>query len=95
MLGIVAGGGRIGKPVLKAGNQYHKYIPKRHVWPKSKGVCMNPVEHPFDGGNQLHLGKLSTVRRYIPHGRKVGLIAARRARRLRGGKAKKVKGMEA
>ena len=83
MLGIVAGGGRIDKPVLKAGNQYHKYKAKRHVWPRSKGVCMNPVEHPFGGGNQQHLGKPSTVRRDIPHGRKVGLIAA------------KVKGMEA
>ena len=95
MLGIVAGGGRIDKPVLKAGNQYHKYKAKRHVWPRSKGVCMNPVEHPFGGGNQQHLGKPSTVRRDIPHGRKVGLIAARRTGRLRGGKQKKVKGMEA
>ena len=95
MLGIVAGGGRIDKPILKAGNQYHKYKVKRHVWPRSKGVCMNPVEHPFGGGNQQHLGKPSTVRRDIPHGRKVGLIAARRTGRLRGGKQKKVKGMEA
>ena len=95
MLGIVAGGGRIDKPVLKAGNQYHKYKAKRHVWPRAKGVCMNPVEHPFGGGNQQHLGKPSTVRRDIPHGRKVGLIAAMRTGRLRGGKQKKVKGMEA
>ena len=56
---------------------------------------MNPVEHPFGGGNQQHFGKPSTVRRDIPHGRKVGLIAARRTGRLRGGKQKKVKGMEA
>ena len=56
---------------------------------------MNPLEHPFGGGNQQHLGKLSTARRDIPHGRKVGLIAARRTGRLRGDKAKKVKGMGA
>ena len=72
MLGIVAGGGRIDKPVLKAGNQNHKYKAKRHVWPRSKGVFMNSVEHPFGGGNQQHLGKPSTVRRDIPHRRKVG-----------------------
>ena len=89
MLGLVAGGGRTEKPILKAGNQYHKYKAKRHVWPKVKGVCMNPVEHPFGGGNQQHLGKPSTVRRDIPHGRKVGLIAARRTGRLRGGVTKK------
>ena len=56
---------------------------------------MNPVEYPFGGGNQQHFGKPSTVRRDIPHGRKVGIIAARRTGRLRGGKQKKVKGMDA
>ena len=39
--------------------------------------------------NQQHLGKYSTLRRDIPHGRKVGLIAARRTGRLRGGVQKK------
>ena len=91
MLGIVAGGGRIDKPVLKAGNQYHKYKAKRHVWPRTKGTCMNPVEHPFGGGNHQHLGKPSTISRETPHGRKVGLIAARRTGRLRGGKQKLIK----
>jgi len=85
MLGIVAGGGRIDKPVLKAGNQYHKYKAKRNCWPRVKGVCMNPVEHPFGGGNQQHVGKPSTIKRDTPAGRKVGLIAARRTGRLRGG----------
>jgi len=85
MLGIVAGGGRIDKPILKAGNQYHKYKVKRNCWPRVKGVCMNPVEHPFGGGNQQHVGKPSTIKRDTPAGRKVGLIAARRTGRLRGG----------
>jgi large subunit ribosomal protein L8e len=62
MLGIVAGGGRSDKPILKAGNQYHKYKAKRHCWPRVKGVCMNPVDHPFGGGNQQHIGKPSTVK---------------------------------
>ena len=95
MLGIVSGGGRFDKPVLKAGNQYHKYKAKRYVWPRSKGVYINPVEHPFGGGIQQYLFKPSTVRRDIPHERKFGLISTRRIVRLRGGKAKKVKGMEA
>ena len=85
MLGIVAGGGRIDKPILKAGNQYHKFKAKRNCWPRVKGVCMNPVEHPFGGGNQQHVGKPSTIKRDTPAGRKVGLIAARRTGRLRGG----------
>jgi large subunit ribosomal protein L8e len=85
MLGIVAGGGRIDKPILKAGNQYHKYKVKRNIWPKVKGLCMNPVEHPHGGGNHQHIGKPSTVRRDTAQNRKVGLIAARRTGRLRGG----------
>jgi len=85
MLGIVAGGGRVDKPILKAGNQYHKYKVKKNVWPRVKGMCMNPVEHPHGGGNHQHIGKPSTVRRDAAPGRKVGLIAARRAGRRRGG----------
>lgn len=84
MVGIVAGGGRIDKPLLKAGRAYHKYKVKRNSWPKVRGVCMNPVEHPHGGGNHQHIGMASTVNRYKSHGRKVGLIAARRTGRLRG-----------
>merc|ERR1712090_12577 len=46
VVGIVAGGGRIDKPILKAGRAYHKYKAKRNCWPKVRGVAMNPVEHP-------------------------------------------------
>merc|ERR1712154_487779 len=63
MVGIVAGGGRIDKPMLKAGRAYHKYKVKRNCWPKVRGVAMNPVEHPHGGGNHQHIGKASTVRR--------------------------------
>merc|ERR1712096_284593 len=84
VIGIVAGGGRIDKPLLKAGAAYHKYKAKRNCWPKVRGVAMNPVEHPFGGGNHQHIGMPSTVRRDASAGRKVGLIAARRTGRLRG-----------
>jgi len=40
-VGIVAGGGRIDKPVLKAGRAYHKYKAKRNCWPIVRGVAMN------------------------------------------------------
>lgn len=45
MVGLVAGGGRVDKPMLKAGRAYHKYKVKRNHWPKVRGVAMNPVEH--------------------------------------------------
>jgi len=41
MVGIVAGGGRIDKPLLKAGRAFHKYKAKRNEWPKTRGVAMN------------------------------------------------------
>eukprot|EP00921_Rhytidocystis_pertsovi_P013887 GHVQ01022574.1.p1 GENE.GHVQ01022574.1~~GHVQ01022574.1.p1 ORF type:complete len:262 (-),score=33.25 GHVQ01022574.1:494-1279(-) len=85
MVGIVAGGGRIDKPLLKAGNAYHKYRVKRNCWPKVRGVAMNPVEHPHGGGNHQHIGHPSTVSRFASPGQKVGLIAARRTGLLRGG----------
>lgn len=85
MVGLVAGGGRIDKPILKAGVSYHKYKAKRHAWPKVRGVAMNPVDHPHGGGNHQHIGHPSTVKRDAPPGKKVGLIAARRTGRLRGG----------
>ena len=60
---------------------------------------MNPVEHPHGGGNHQHIGKASTVKRGASSGKKVGyvisllfyfliqvgLIAARRTGRIRGG----------
>jgi large subunit ribosomal protein L8e len=85
MVGIVAGGGRIDKPLLKAGRAHHKYKAKRNCWPVVRGVAMNPVDHPHGGGNHQHIGHPSTVSRHSPTGKKVGLIAARRTGRLRGG----------
>jgi len=86
MVGVVAGGGRTDKPLLKAGNAYWKYKAKRHCWPRVRGVAVNPVDHPHGGGNHQHLGKASTVRRDAPPGQKVGQIAARRTGRRTGGK---------
>lgn len=41
IVGVVAGGGRIDKPILKAGRAYFKYKAKRHEWPRVRGVAMN------------------------------------------------------
>ena len=84
MIGIIAGGGRNEKPICKGGKVHHMRKPKR----KKRMVCgvaMNPVEHPHGGGNHQHVGQPTTVSRVAPAGRKVGLIAARRSGKLRGG----------
>ncbi|KAF8004086.1 hypothetical protein HF325_001534 [Metschnikowia pulcherrima] len=84
VIGVVAGGGRIDKPLLKAGRAFHKYKVKRNSWPRTRGVAMNPVDHPHGGGNHQHIGKASTISRNAVPGQKAGLIAARRTGLLRG-----------
>jgi len=51
MIGVIAGGGRTDKPMLKAGTAKWHYKNKRKNWPNVSGVAMNPVEHPHGGGN--------------------------------------------
>jgi len=85
MVGIVAGGGRNEKPILRAGKKYWMFKPKRKMFPLVRGVSMNPVDHPHGGGNHQHVGMPTTIARTTSAGRKVGLIAARRTGRLRGG----------
>lgn len=51
MIGIVGGGSRCEKPLLKAGAKYWKFKSKRKCWPIVRGVAMNPVDHPHGGGN--------------------------------------------
>merc|ERR1712072_372496 len=86
-VGIVSGGGRPDKPIMKAGRAFHNYRVKRNSWPKVRGVAMNPVEHPHGGGNHQHIGHPSTCARAAVPGQKVGMIAARRTgRRMGGGK---------
>jgi len=50
-VGIISSGGRVDKPVLKAGNKYHHFRVRRKNWPRCRGVAMNPVDHRFGGGN--------------------------------------------
>ena len=77
-IGIVAGGGRVDKPLLKAGNAFYKFKAKRNNWPRVTCVGMNPVDHPFGGGNHKHIGTPGTRSRRLVPGQKCGLIAARR-----------------
>ena len=80
-IGVVAGGGRTEKPVLKAGKKYHKVKSRGTVWPRVRGVAMNAVDHPFGGGGRQHPGKPKSISRDAPPGRKVGDIASKRTGR--------------
>lgn len=85
IVGIVASGGITEKPLLKAGRAYFKSKARGlNNFPKTRGVAMNPVDHPHGGGNHQHIGKASTIARGAVPGQKIGLIAARRTGLIRG-----------
>jgi large subunit ribosomal protein L2 len=77
-IGVVGGGGRTDKPLVKAGASFYKFRSKAMKWPIVRGVAMNAIDHPFGGGGRQHPGRPKTVSRNTPPGRKVGSIAARR-----------------
>jgi len=67
MIGVIAAGGRTDKPILKAGNAYHKHRARgRGVWPRIRGVAMNPVDHPMGGGEGRASGGHPRSRHGIP-----------------------------
>ena len=76
-IGIVAAGGRLEKPRLKAGEGFHAAKSKNRVYPIAHGVKMTAASHPHGGGRHRRPGKSTTVSRDSPPGAKVGLIAAR------------------
>ena len=80
-IGVIAGGGRLEKPFLKAGTKYHLMKAKGKPYPRVRGVAMASVYHPFGGGRHQHPGKSTSTHRHAPPGRKVGHIAPRKTGR--------------
>ncbi|HLD07172.1 MAG TPA: 50S ribosomal protein L2 [Candidatus Nanoarchaeia archaeon] len=80
-IGVVAGGGRVDKPLLKAGTAFHEMHKKNKLYPRVSGVAMNAVDHPFGGKKSSHKGRPTQSPRDAPPGRKVGMIAPRRTGR--------------
>ena len=81
-LGIPSGEGIKEKPLIKAGNKYHKMRARGKLYPRTSGGAMNAVDHPF-GGGYTGLGKQKSVSRNAPPGRKVGSISPRRTGKRR------------
>ena len=82
-IGVIAGGGRLEKPFVKAGKVHHAMRARGKLYPVTSGVAMNAVDHPFGCGRGRHIGKPKTVSRFSPPGAKVGSVAARRTGRKR------------
>lgn len=85
-VGAVAGGGRLERPIIKAGKKFHATRSLARAPLKVRGVAMNPVNHPFGGGAHQHVGRPSTVSSGTWPGAKVGRFSRsqRKKRRVRG-----------
>ena len=77
IIGVIAGGGRLDKPVVKAGKKYYMKKAKSKLWPRTSAVKMNAIDHPFGSGRAKN-PKSKIAKRNAPPGRKVGLIRPRR-----------------
>jgi large subunit ribosomal protein L2 len=82
-IGVVAGGGRLEKPFMKAGHRWHSMRAKGKLYPITSAVAMNAIEHPFGSGRGRHAGKPTIAPRNAPPGRKVGMVKPRRTGRKR------------
>ena len=80
-VGIVAGGGRMEKPLLKAGTRYFKSRASAALWPVVSGQSQNAVEHPHGGARSSKKNKPDIARRFAPPGAKIGKIRPRRTGR--------------
>lgn len=89
IVGIVASGGMKDKPILKAGNAHFLHKSRGQLFPRVRGVAMNPVDHQHGGGNHQHIGFPCTISRRAPYAQQVGLVAARRTGRRTGSRTNK------
>lgn len=83
-IGVAAGGGRVDKPWVKAGNRSHYMRARNKHYPRNSPIKRNSVDHPFGSGRGKNMGKSGIAPRWAPPGRKVGLLRPRKTGR--GGK---------
>jgi len=76
-IGVVAGAGRLDKPIMKAGKQHYIKKSKSKLWPRTSAVKMNAIDHPFGSGRGKN-PKSKVAKRNAPPGRKVGLLRPKR-----------------
>lgn len=80
IIGVAAGDGRILKPLVKAGKNFHRMNAIGRKWHRTSAVKMNAVDHPFGGGRGKRI-KSKIAKRNAPAGAKVGHIRPRRTGR--------------
>ncbi len=82
-LGVIASGGRSDKPFVKAGTRHHLMRAKGKLYPRTSGVAMNAVDHPYGSGRGRQHAKIKVSGPFAPPGKKVGKVSAKRTGRKR------------
>ncbi len=77
IIGVIAGSGRLDKPLVKAGKMYHVKRSKGKLWPRTSAVKVNVIDHPFGSGRGKN-PKSKVAKRNAPPGKKVGLLRPKR-----------------
>ena len=81
-IGVVAGQGRLDKPIMKAGKKWHMMKARNKLWPRTSAVKVNVIDHPFGSGRGKRIkSKISKLN--APPGRKVGHLKPRRTGKRR------------
>jgi large subunit ribosomal protein L2 len=83
IVGVIAGAGRLDKPIIKAGKQHHiKKSKGGRMWPRTSAIKFNAVDHPFGSGRGKR-PKSKIAKRNAPPGKKVGTLRPKRTGRHR------------
>lgn len=61
IIGVVAGGGRVDKPFVKAGNKYYHMKAHHRLWPIVSATAKNAADHPYGGKHKRNKGKLKPL----------------------------------
>jgi len=80
IIGVIAGAGRLDKPIVKAGKSFYIKKSRNKLWPRTSAVKMNAIDHPFGSGRGKRI-KSKIAKRNAPPGARVGLIRPRRTGR--------------
>lgn len=79
-IGVIAAGGRLDKPIVKAGKRFYIMKARGKKWHFTSAVKVNAVDHPFGGGRGKRI-KSKIAKRNAPPGAKVGHLRPRRTGR--------------
>ncbi|MCX6708765.1 MAG: 50S ribosomal protein L2 [Candidatus Woesearchaeota archaeon] len=80
-IGVIAGAGRLEKPMLKAGVQHFRKRMTNKRWPNPSAAAQNAVDHPYGNKRTSRKAKNKSVGHFAPPGRKVGKLWPRRTGR--------------